>query len=326
MIHPRSVLLGTSAATGACAMSVCDHYSGTAATMKKSLALQAELMEEFGHCVLDVTLDCEDGAAVGAEIEHAHLVAELLLSAPAQARTAVRVHPLSSASFHSDIDIILKRAAHRLSHVMLPKVQSAAQLDQALAHINAAGGGQLAIHALVESSLAVQHVFEIAAHPRLQSISFGLMDFVSSHGGAIPAWAMSGAGQFRHPLVMRAKLEIAAACHAFGKTPSHSVFTELQDPEGLRQAARQASQELGFTRMWSIHPSQIRPIIETFAPAQRDIEIAAQIIEAAARAHWAPIRFSATLHDRASYRYFWQVIERAHATGQTLPASMACYF
>ena len=54
----------------------------------------------------------------------------------------------------------------------------------------------------------------VAGDPRVQSLSFGLMDFVSAHQGAIPASAMSAQGQFEHPLVRRAKLEISAACHA----------------------------------------------------------------------------------------------------------------
>ena len=46
---------------------VCDHYSGVEARMRKSLQLQAEMTAEFGACVFDVTLDCEDGAPVGGE-------------------------------------------------------------------------------------------------------------------------------------------------------------------------------------------------------------------------------------------------------------------
>ena len=61
--HPRAVLLGAQA--GAIALPVCDHYSGVEARMRKSLQLQAEMTEEFGACVFDVTLDCEDGAPVG---------------------------------------------------------------------------------------------------------------------------------------------------------------------------------------------------------------------------------------------------------------------
>jgi citrate lyase subunit beta / citryl-CoA lyase len=324
MINPRDILLGAQA--GAVRIPVCDHYSGVDVRMKKSLALQAEMTEEFGACVFDVTLDCEDGAPVGGEVEHAHLVSELALGAAAASRVAVRVHPIDEAAFATDVDIIVRKAGKRLSHIMLPKIECAADIDKALVSIDAAGGGHIPIHVLVESSHAIHKVFEIAAHPRLQSIGFGVMDFVSSHGGAIPASGMSGMGQFQHPLVVRAKLEIAAACHAFGKTPSHCVFTEFKDVEALSNAASKAAKELGYTRMWSIHPDQIRPIVKAFAPTESEIVIAANLLEAAAAVDWAPISFGGSLHDRASYRYFWQVIERAHATGRGIPTSVRSYF
>ena len=88
------------------------------------------------------------------------------------------------------------------------------------------------------------------------------MDFVSAHGGAIPDSAMGVQGQFTHPLVVRAKLEIASACHAHGKVPSHCVVTEFSDASALQAAAQRVALELGYTRMWSIHPAQIRPILE----------------------------------------------------------------
>jgi hypothetical protein len=73
-------------------------------------------------------------------------------------------------------------------------------------------------------------------------------------------------GQFTHPLVVRAKLEIASACHAHGKVPSHGVVTEFKDQAAFRAAASRAANDFGYTRMWSIHPDQIRPILEVFAP------------------------------------------------------------
>src|SRR5664280_2311457 len=159
----------------------------------------------------------------------------------------------------------------------------------------------------------------IAAHPRIESVSFGLMDFVSAHRGAIPATAMSAEGQFAHPLVVRAKLEIAAACHAFAKVPSHSVVTEFTDTAVVARAARRAAREFGFTRMWSIHPSQIRPIVAAFAPVPREVDEAVAILLAAADAGWAPIRHGDALHDRASYRYWWRIVSRARRTGVVLP-------
>ena len=254
MKHPREILLGAQAAGGQ--LPVCDHYSGVEARMLKSLQLQSELAEEFGACVFDVTLDCEDGAPVGGEADHAALVTRIALEAGVDARVAVRVHPVDHPAFESDMAVIAGQAGHRLTHVMVPKVESLDDVRRVETALVAASADHLPLHVLIESPAAVHRAFEIAAHPRVQSLSFGLMDFVSAHGGAIPAQAMSSSGQFTHPLVVRAKLEIAAACHAHGKVPSHCVVTELTDSEALRAAATRAAQELGYTRMWSIHPGQ----------------------------------------------------------------------
>jgi len=324
MLHPRQVLLGAQAAEAF--LPVCDHYSGVEARMRKSLQLQAEMTEEFGACVFDVTLDCEDGAPAGGEAEHAAMVVELALAAPVSARVAVRVHAVDHPSFAQDMALIAGQAGHRLCHVMVPKIESVHDIDLVEKALQRTSPVHVPLQVLIESPAAVQRAFEIAAHPRVQSLSFGLMDFVSSHGGAIPADAMGVEGQFTHPLVVRAKLEIASACHAYGKVPSHCVVTEFNDTRALQAAARRAAQTLGFTRMWSIHPGQIRPILEAFSPSESEVDKAARIVEAAVRAEWAPISFAGQLHDRASYRYFWQVLERAHKTGRHLPSEMAGYF
>jgi citrate lyase subunit beta/citryl-CoA lyase len=243
-----------------------------------------------------------------------------------EARVAVRIHAVDHPAFASDVEIVASEAGHRLCHVMVPKVESVDDVLRVERALAAVGAAHLPVHALIESPAAVHCVFEIAEHPRVQSLSFGLMDFVSAHGGAIPAHGMSSTGQFSHPLVVRAKLEIAAACHAHGKVPSHCVVTEFSDAEAVRAAAGRAAGEMGFTRMWSIHPAQIRPILQAFAPRQDDIVDASEIIAAAIDADWAPINHHGTLHDRASYRFYWQVLERAHQTARPLPQSVRHWF
>ena len=217
---------------------------------------------------------------------------------------------------------IAGEAGDKLCHIMLPKVESVDDVIKAEKLLQRATDVRLPLHVLIESPQAVHRAFEIAAHPRVQGISFGLMDFVSAHGGAIPATAMGVQGQFTHPLVVRAKLEIAAACHAYGKVPSHCVVTEFKKPQAMQQAAHQAASEFGYTRMWSIHPAQIRPILQAFAPSEAEVAQAARIVAAAAAAQWAPISDDGVLHDRASYRYFWQVLERAAQTGCPLPGTV----
>lgn len=331
-LHPREVLLGAQA--GAVVLPVCDHYSGVEPRMRKSLQLQADLLAERGSCVLDVTLDCEDGAPVGGEAEHAQMVVELVQGlSDARQRVGVRVHPVDHPAFEADVATIVGAVGRRLAYVMLPKVESVADVQRAVVALDAAlgkgpgaaGEAPLPVHALIESPAAVHRAFEVAAHPRVQSLSFGLMDFVSAHHGAIPSHGMGVQGQFSHPLVLRAKMEIASAAHAHGKVPSHCVVTEFRDREALRTAANKAASELGYTRMWSIHPDQIGVILDAFSPALAEVEQAAEIVLAAMAADWAPISHQGYLHDRASYRYFWQVIERAHATGMTLPGALVPY-
>lgn len=344
--HPRDVLLGAQGATGL--LPVCDHYSGVEARMVKSLQLQAEMTQEFGVCVFDVTLDCEDGAPVGGERDQANLVVALanaahsapnLVANGLTRRVGARLHAVDHPAFAADVDIVVGQAAQSLSYIMVPKVESLADVQTAVAAIDAAirpgqRNGDLPLHVLIESPAAAHRAFDIASHPRVQSMSFGLMDFVSSHAGAIPHTAMGvrladdahTLDQFHHPLVVRAKLDISSACHAAGKVPSHCVVTELRDASVVERSAQKAAASFGYTRMWSIHPSQIRPILRAFTPSEADIELATRIVERANAADWAPIAVDGLLHDRASFRYFWQVLERANQTGCTLPEPVRQYF
>jgi citrate lyase subunit beta/citryl-CoA lyase len=298
----------------------CDHYAGSEKLMRKSIALQQELGPLF-----DITLDCEDGASAGNEEAHARLVTELLLSDDNKFnRIGARVHDVDSPFFLQDVEIICA-AARRLAYIVLPKVHSAREVAAAIKVINThaakAGRKDLPVHVLIETHSALREAYDIAALPQVQCLSFGIMDFVSSHYGAIPGSAMRTPGQFTHPLVVRAKLEVAAACHAHGKVPSHNVTTEIKDTAVAANDAQRAAAEFGYTRMWSIHPNQIKPIIKTFTPRLSEVSEAAAILLEAEAVQWGPISQNGRLHDRASYRYYWTVLQRAKLAGLSLPES-----
>jgi citrate lyase subunit beta/citryl-CoA lyase len=303
----------------------CDHYAGSEKLMRKSIALQQELGPLF-----DITLDCEDGASAGNEAAHARLVAELLNSDDNKFnRIGARVHDVGSPFFAQDVEIICA-AALRLAYLVLPKVHGAQEVIDAIALINehAAKAGRTAdnplpVHVLIETHGALREAYAIAAIAQVQCLSFGIMDFVSAHYGAIPGAAMRTPGQFTHPLVVRAKLEISAACHAHGKVASHNVTTEIKDTAVAANDAQRAAAEFGYTRMWSIHPNQIKQIIKTFTPRLSEVNEAAAILLEAAAVQWGPIAQNGRLHDRASYRYYWTVLQRAKLAGLTLPESVA---
>ncbi len=301
----------------------CDHYAGSEKLMRKSLALQQQLGPVF-----DITFDCEDGAAAGNERDHAALVGDLIAGDEnCFGRIGARVHDPDSEHFEPDVAAICARAARRLAYIVVPKVESAAQLEAAIAvvrrHAAAAGRADLPVHALVETHGALHDVWQIAALPGVECLSFGIMDFVSAHYGGIPAAAMKSPGQFSHPLVVRAKLEIAAACHAHGIVASHNVCTEIRDLSVVAHDAAQAARQLGYGRMWSIHPDQVRPILDAFAPDGCEVDEAVAILCAAQRSDWGPIQHEGKLHDRASYRYYWTVLQRARRNGLPLSAEAA---
>jgi citrate lyase subunit beta/citryl-CoA lyase len=301
----------------------CDHYAGSEKLMRKSLALQQELGPVF-----DITFDCEDGAEAGNERAHAELVATLLAGDDNRyKRIGARVHDVGSPFFEQDVEIIVGGAAQQLAYVVLPKpngLQDVLRAQQFVARAAArAGRPNLPLHVLIETHGALHEAFDIAALPGVECLSFGIMDFVSSHYGAIPAAAMRTPGQFTHPLVVRAKLEMAAACHAHDKIPSHNVTTDVKDSATVANDATRAAGEFGFTRMWSIHPDQIKPIVKAFTPRLSEVNEATNILVEAMAAHWGPIAQHGRLHDRASYRYYWTVLQRAKLAGLALPEAAA---
>lgn len=318
-MHPSQALFQDQTTT--IFLPVCDHYAGSEKLMLKSLSLQNELGPVF-----DITFDCEDGAAVGNELAHMQMLTQIIASESNQFnRIGVRVHHLDHPTFQQDIQNLLSSRAtcEKLAYIVLPKVNTVDEVNTSIDAINFLsqkhGRQSIPVHLLIETQTALANVQALAALPQIECLSFGIMDFVSSHWGAIPASAMRSPAQFTHPLVMRAKLEIAAACHLHGKVPSHNVSTDFKEPSVTLSDATRAGQEFGYTRMWSIHPTQIKPIIKAMAPRSAEIKEALAILSAAQENQWGPIEMHGRLHDRASYRYYWTVLKKASMSGVNLP-------
>jgi citrate lyase subunit beta/citryl-CoA lyase len=179
---------------------------------------------------------------------------------------------------------------------------------------------------LIETHGALRQVHEIAQLPWLQVLDFGLMDFVSAHHGAIPATAMRSPGQFDHQLLARAKSEVVSAALANGVVPAHNVTLDLKNAEVTYSDAYRARNEFGFMRMWSIYPTQIQAIVDAMKPNFDEVSDAANILLTAQAADWGPIQYAGELHDRATYRYFWEVLQKAKQTGVAMPAEAETAF
>jgi citrate lyase subunit beta / citryl-CoA lyase len=316
--HPDTVLF--QGEKGVPALPACEHFAGNEKFILKAFALQQEMGPVF-----DVTCDCEDGAPAGAERNHARMVARLLAGGDNRhARAGARVHDPLHPAWRQDVDILVGEAGVRLAYLTVPKPLSydhaAGAVDYIHRRSELAGVKPPPVHILIETQSALRDVFRIATLPGLEALDFGLLDFVSDHHGAIPATAMRSPGQFTHRLVSRAKAEIVAAALASGLVPTHNPCLVLDDPAVPREDAGTAREEFGFLRMYSIHPGQIAPILEAMRPSVDDVARAAGILVAAQSADWGPVSHRGEMHDRASYRFFWELVKRARATGVALPA------
>ena len=323
-MHPNTILFSDSAAPRA--LPPVEHYAGNARFIEKALIKQHEL-----HGMMDITLDLEDGASVGQESAQTRLFGEILASKSNRyQRLGVRVHDPLHAHFAADIDEVLASGRTAPAYWMVPKITGLAQARNAIATIRSAhlqhGIAMAPVHLLIETHGALHECYDIAALPEVESLSFGLMDFVSAHHGSIPASAMTSPMQFDHPMVAYAKLAISRACAAHGKLANHNVTTDYKTAGAAFQDARRARNEFGYSRMWSIHPSQIDQIIEAFAPETDELAFAAALLLKAAAADWGPIAFEDKLHDRASFRHYWLLLERAHRMNRVIPPSVAHWF
>jgi citrate lyase subunit beta / citryl-CoA lyase len=160
----------------------------------------------------------------------------------------------------------------------------------------------------------------------MQVLDFGLMDFISGHHGAIPSSAMKSPGQFEHALVARAKASVVAAALMYGLIPAHNVTLDLKNVYQTQADAARARNQFGFLRMWSIYPAQIQPIVDAMSPDYSEVQRGCEILLAAQKASWGPIQHAGDLHDRATYRYFWELLQRARVGGAKLPEAAEVAF
>lgn len=160
--------------------------------------------------------------------------------------------------------------------ILIPKVESAEQVqkvEERIRGIRSRGGDGHAIWLMpiLESALGVENAFDIAtAAETVVALTIGLEDYTADLG---VTKTREGAESFY------ARTRLVNAAHAASIQAIDSVYSDVADLEGLSEWARR-SRALGFEGMGCIHPRQIQPIHEAFAPSAEEIEKALRIVAA----------------------------------------------
>ena len=234
-----------------------------------------------------VFLDLEDSVAPIAKADARKNIVEALNTGDWGNRVrTVRVNDWTTQWTYKDVIEVVEGAGANLDCLMLPKVQTAAQvqaLDVLLTQIETTMGyevGQIGIEAQIENALGLINVDEIAvASPRVETIIFGPADFMASInmkslvvGEQPPGYDV---GDAYHYILMR--LLMAARAHDLQVIDG--PYLQIKDLDGFKRVAGRSA-ALGFDGKWTLHPSQIEVANDVFSPDQGDYDHAENILDA----------------------------------------------
>ena len=214
--------------------------------------------------------DLEDAVAPDAkEAARANVVAAARSKVYGKREIAIRCNGLATPWGKADAAAIATSGADA---ILVPKVESAADVAQVVALLDAAGApASMAVWAMMETPKGILRAEEIAgSHPRLALFVMGTNDLVKD--------MRARHTPMRLPMVAALGIGMLAA-RAYGLTILDGVYNDLQDSEGFRAVCRQGL-EMGFDGKTLIHPSQVEPCNEVFAPSSAELESAAKIVTA----------------------------------------------
>lgn len=226
-------------------------------------ASNARAMEKARGLAADAILfDLEDAVSSDAKPAARAALAEALGGDFGHRQRIIRINGLETDWGAEDARAAAQSAP---DGVLLPKVDGPAQLE-ALAGIT----GNLPLWAMIETPLGVLNAPAIAAHPRLAGLVFGGNDLAKD----LRVRDVPG----RAPL-LGALQAVLLAARAHGKVALDGVFNAFRDVEGFAEEARQG-RDFGFDGKTLIHPAQIAPANEIFAPDAAQIDEARRIVAA----------------------------------------------
>jgi citrate lyase subunit beta/citryl-CoA lyase len=270
-------------------------------------------------------LDLEDAVSPNEKVAARAKVVEAIAKQEWDERVlCVRVNAWDTVWTYEDVIEVVGGAGPRLDEVMLPKVQSAAEvvaLDLLLTQVEKNSGlpvGHIGIEAQIETARGLINVEEIcAASPRLETIIFGPADFAASiempvltGGVAIPEYP----GDHFHYVFMK----ILMAGRANGLQVIDGPFLRVRDHDALREFSMR-TRMLGYDGKWALTPDQALVLNEVFSPTQEQFDRAWDIVEAYRVAtedeRKGSVMFGDEMIDEASRKMATKFVSRGERAG-----------
>ncbi|MGH9304417.1 MAG: HpcH/HpaI aldolase/citrate lyase family protein [Acidimicrobiales bacterium] len=270
-------------------------------------------------------LDLEDSVAPLEKEAARKKVTAALRELPFDDRVlCVRVNAWDSPWTYQDVIEVVGGAGERLDEVMLPKVQTAAEvvaLDLLLTQVEQSAGlpkGHVGIEAQIETTRGLINVEEIcAASARLEAIVFGPADFAASMempvltgGVEIPEYP---GDHFNYVFS-----KILMAGRANGLQVIDGPFLKVREPDSFARFCQRA-RVLGYDGKWALHPDQVTILNKLFSPTQEQFDRAWAVLDAYKAAteteHKGAVMFGDEMIDEASRKMAAKVVVRGERAG-----------
>ncbi len=239
----------------------------------------------------------------------------------------VRVNAWDTEWTAYDVIEVVSESGERLDEIMLPKVQSAAEvvaMDLLLTQVEKNAGlplGHIGIEAQIETARGLINVEEIcAASPRLETIILGPVDMSASMempslagGLQIPEYP----GDYFHYVFVK----ILMAGRANGLQVIDGPYVKVRDSEGFRDFCER-TQILGYDGKWALHPDQVTILNEVFSPSQEQFDKAWDVVDAYEKAttegeRKGAVMFGDEMIDEASRKVAVKLVKKGERNGMT---------
>ncbi len=217
-----------------------------------------------------IIFDTEDSVAPDMkEVAREKVAAAVTSGEYGRRELTIRVNSIETQWHEADVR---SAAAAGPAGIVVPKINSAADVASVERLLESAGApDHTTIWAMLETPAAIENAVEIAtASERLTVLIMGTNDLAKElRAGLVPG---------RHPLLWGLARCVNAARFA-DKVILDGVYNDVRNPEGFLVEATQGA-EMGFDGKTLVHPTQVEPANEAFAPSADEVEYSRRVIEA----------------------------------------------
>jgi citrate lyase subunit beta/citryl-CoA lyase len=220
-----------------------------------------------------VILDLEDAVPSDEKPAARTMVREAVETGSYGSQVVVRINALNTGLGAIDLEAILSPG---IQAICLPKAETAAEVTHLASLLTALEGarglpsGSVLLLLMVETALGVLNAFEMAkASERVRALCLGGEDLSLDLGAIRTQEGLE---------LAHARAKVVVAARAAGVAPIDTVFTDLNDQDGLLADTRLARQ-LGYSGKLLIHPRQIETVHRAFAPSEEELAYARRVVE-----------------------------------------------